>query len=267
MCFLFGVSRSGFYDWLKHKPSQRELANRRLDLKIKSIFDEHRRRYGAPRLTRALQAQNEACSHTRVARRMRVMGLKAVGKKKFKLTTDSNHTLPVFDNVLNRDLSTTAINQKWAGDITYVHTHEGWLYLAVIIDLCSRAVIGWSMNKRMKKSLVCDALLMALFRRKFPKDVIMHTDRGSQYCSNRYRSLLKHNHLIGSMSRRGNCWDNAVSESFFHTLKVELVHEQSYPTREGAKQSIFKYIECYYNQRRMHSSIDYKTPFEFECTG
>ena len=147
----------------------------------------------------------------------------------------------------------------------YIRTEEGWLYLAVVIDLYSRAIIGWSMNKHMKKALVCDALTMALFRRKFPKQVIVHSDRGSQYCSLQYQQLLKDYRLIGSMSRKGNCWDNAIAESFFHTLKVELVHNCAYKTREEAKLSVFQYIEGYYNQTRMHSAIDYKAPFEFEC--
>lgn len=264
MCDVLNVSRSGYYNWLNHTPSKRELANMELDKKIKSLFNEHKQRYGSPRITRALQAQNEVISHTRVERRMKTMGLKAIAKKKFKVTTDSEHTLPVYENILNRDFTTTHINQKWAGDITYVRTDEGWLYLAVVIDLYSRAVIGWSMNKRMTKALVCDALMMALFKRKFPKGVIMHTDRGSQYCSKRYRKLINTYKLIGSMSRRGNCWDNAISESFFHTLKVELIHEQHYYSRESARQSIFEYIEVYYNQKRLHSSIDYKAPFVFE---
>lgn len=194
------------------------------------------------------------------------MNLKAVAKRKFKVTTDSELSKPMYENVLNRDFSTTAINQKWCGDITYVRTIEGWMYLAVIIDLHSRAVIGWSMDKTMKQELVCNALLMALYRRKFPVGVIIHSDRGSQYCSNKYRKLIEKNGLIGSMSRKGNCWDNAISESFFHTLKVELVHQCTYSTRELARKSIFKYIEEYYNRKRMHSAIDYRTPIEVELT-
>ena len=248
MCQLFSVSRSGFYAWIIRTPSKRDQANKMLDVKIKSVFAKHKQRYGSPRITRELKKQKEICSDTRVARRMKVLNIKAVAKRKFKVTTDSSHALPVYKNVLNRDFGTTNINQKWCADISYVRTDEGWLYLAVVIDLYSRAVIGWSMNDRMNKALVCDALTMALFRRKFPKDVIMHTDRGSQYCSIRYQNLLKDNRLIGSMSRKGNCWDNAIAESFFHTLKVELVHTERYATREHAKQSIFQYIEGYYNQ-------------------
>lgn len=265
MCKLFDVSRSGFYAWFSRKPSKRNQANQVLDAKIKFIFAKHKQRYGAPRVTRELKKQNELCSHTRVANRMKAMNIKAIAKKKFKVTTDSEHSLPVFNNVLNRDFTATRTNQKWCCDISYIHTDEGWLYLAVVIDVYSRAVIGWSMNQRMNKALVCNALIMALFRRKFPKDVIVHSDRGSQYCSIRYQNLLKNHRLIGSMSRKGNCWDNAIAESFFHTLKVELVHTEKYTTRESAKQSIFQYIEGYYNQSRSHSSIDYKAPFEFEC--
>lgn len=265
MCQLFSVSRGGYYAWLHYTPSNRMLANQRLDEEISFIFTDNKSRYGAPRVTRELNKKGMACTHKRVAKRMRVMDLKAVAKRKFKVTTDSEHTKPVFENILNRDFKTTHVNQKWAGDITYVSTAEGWLYLAVIIDLHSRAVIGWSMSERMTKQLVCNALFMALFNRKFPKGVIVHTDRGSQYCSIKYRAIMANNKLVGSMSRRGNCWDNAISESFFHTLKVELIHQNKYLNREQAHRSIFQYIEGYYNKKRMHSSIDYKTPHEVEC--
>lgn len=262
-----GVSRSGYYDWLYRKPSKQTLANKSLDKQIVDVYYKHKKRYGAPRITKSLNAIGTICSRTRVARRLKHLGLAAVARKKFKVTTDSEHQNPIYENVLNRDFKTTAINQKWAGDITYIQTDEGWLYLAVIIDIHSRAVIGWAMNKRINKQLVCDALLMALFNRKFPKGVIMHTDRGSQYCSNQYRAILKHNQLIGSMSRKGNCWDNAIAESFFHSLKVELVKQERFANRGQAKQSIFQYIEGYYNQKRLHSAIDYMPPnvFEYAC--
>ena len=261
-CGLFSVSRSGYYSWLNRTPSQRELDNRRLDLKIKALYAEHKQRSGSPRITLDLKSDGEACSENRVARRMKVLGLRALAKRKFRVTTDSEHNKPIYDNVLNREFSTTAINQKWAGDITYIHTQEGWLYLAVMLDLHSRAVIGWSMAKRMKASLVCDALAMALHRRNSPEGIIVHSDRGSQYCSKRYRKLIEKHHLVGSMSRKGNCWDNAISESFFHTLKVELVHQQRYLTRLMAKQSLFQYIERYYNRKRRHSAIGYRYPIQ-----
>lgn len=264
MCDVLSISKSGYYDWLHHTPGKRELENKLLDLKIRTIYMEHHQRYGSPRITKALHAGKESCSHTRVARRMKSMNLRAVAKKKFKVTTDSMHPNPVFSNVLNRDFTTTNINQKWAGDITYIRTDEGWLYLAIVIDLHSRAVIGWAMDKRINKKLVCNALMMAMFKRKYPKGVIVHSDRGSQYCSKRYRNIIENYGLIGSMSRKGNCWDNSIPESFFHTLKVELVYETSYKTRDIARHSLFHYIEGYYNQKRLHSSIDYKTPAEVE---
>ena len=265
MCRVFNVSRSGYYSWLNHKPGKRKLANTKLDEDITTIYTKNKKRYGAPRITKTLNKQGVKCSRTRVARRMSSMNIKAVGKRKYKVTTDSKHNNPVFNNVLSRDFSTTDINQKWCSDITYIPTREGWLYLAIVIDIHSRAVIGWSMARHMKKQLVCDALLMALFKRKFPKGVIIHTDRGSQYCSTKYCSILTVNHLIGSMSRKGNCWDNSIAESFFHTLKVELIYETTYQTRQEAKSSIFQYIEGYYNLKRIHSSINYNTPFEIEC--
>jgi putative transposase len=264
MCEIFNVSRSGYYSWINREPSKRNIVNQKLDQNIKLIFEENKSRYGAPRITRALKAQNENHSLNKVARRMNKMNLQAIAKKKFKVTTDSEHTKPIYENVLNRDFVAAKINQKWVGDISYVKTEEGWMYLSVVIDLYSRAIVGWAMEARMTKDLVCSALTMALFRRKFPGGVIVHSDRGSQYCSDRYRKLIKNYKLIGSMSRKANCWDNAIAESFFHTLKVELVYENKYKTREEAKSSIFRYIEEYYNRKRMHSAIDYRTPNEFE---
>lgn len=264
MCACLGVSSSAYYEWLSATPSKRASSNLVLDMEIKSIFIEHGCKYGAPRITRELQAKGLPCSENRVARRMQSMKLKAKGKRKFKATTDSKHNLPIFDNLLNRDFTAAAPNQKWVTDISYISTREGWLYLCVYIDLYSRSVIGWSMNKRMTKALVCDALTMALWRRGFPKDVIVHSDRGSQYASKRYGRLLKAYGLHGSMSKKGDCWDNACAESFFGTLKVEHVYDFDYTTREEAKQSIFEYIELYYNKRRRHSAIGYNIPEIFE---
>lgn len=265
MCNVLKASRSGFYSWVKTGCNRQEKANQKLDVNIRAIFNEHRGRYGSPRITKALKAININCSRNRVARRMRAINLKALAKRKFKVTTDSAHKLPVFENILARDFSAQGVNQKWASDITYISTKEGWLYLAVIIDLFSRAIIGWSMSTHLKKELVCSALTMALFRRKFPKGVIVHSDRGSQYCSYEYRKIINQNNLIGSMSRKGNCWDNAPSESMFHTLKVELVQSNIFESRDKARRQIFNYIEGYYNTKRIHSAIDYKTPYEMEC--
>jgi transposase InsO family protein len=195
---------------------------------------------------------------------MQLLGLKAIQAKKFKVTTDSTHSKPVAPDLLEQDFRAEAPNQKWTSDITYVWTNEGWLYLAVVMDLYSRAIVGWSMNRRMTQQLVCDALSMALFRRSFPKGTILHSDRGSQYCSKRYQRLLVNNRLRCSMGRRATCYDNAVTESFFHTLKVELVHRMLYTTRRMAKVSIFEYIETYYNRQRRHSAIGHQIPIVFE---
>jgi putative transposase len=196
---------------------------------------------------------------------MKLCRLHAKAKRKFRVTTDSKHNLPVARNLLNRDFSATAPNQQYVGDITYIWTQEGWMYLAVIIDLYSRSVIGWSMQATMTRDLVCDALMMALWRRGFPSGVIFHSDRGSQYCSDDYQKILKHDGLICSMSRKGNCWDNSVAESFFHTLKTELTYTEIYATREEAKQSTFNYIETYYNRIRRHSHIGLISPMNFEA--
>jgi putative transposase len=261
---MFSIERSGYYSWINNKSSKRKLANKILDEKIITIFNNHHQRYGCPRITDELHSEGEKCSKNRVFKRMRHLGLRARAKKKFKVTTDSNHKLPVAANLLNRDFSTTAPNQKWVGDITYIWTDEGWLYLATIIDLYSRAVIGWSIQCTMTRELVSDALMMALWRRGFPRNVLCHSDRGSQYCSDDYQKILKAYGLICSMSRKGNCWDNAIAESFFHTIKTELIYTERYATREIAKQSVFKYIEVYYNRFRRHSAIGSIAPSVFE---
>jgi len=266
MCRVLSVSRSGYYQWIRREPSQRTQANRELDRRIQEIFAYHRQRYGAPRITDALHDEGIECSENRVARRMQVLGLKAIQAKKFKVTTDSNHSKPVAPDLIEQDFTATAPNQKWTSDITYLWTDAGWLYLAVVMDLYSRAIVGWSMNRRMTQQLVCDALTMALFRRHFPTGTIIHSDRGSQYCSNRYQRLINNNGLRCSMGRRANCYDNAVTESFFHTLKVELVHRERYTTRRMAKSRIFEYIETYYNRQRKHSAIGHHIPMLFETS-
>ena len=196
---------------------------------------------------------------------LRRQGLVAKAARKFKATTNSKHNLPVFDNLLQQNFSASAPNQKWVGDITYLWTEEGWLYLAVIIDLFSRQVIGWSMSERMTADLACDALRMAIFRRKRPKNVIVHSDRGSQYCSHAYRQWLQQHDLLGSMSVKGNCYDNACAESFFHSLKVEAIHGERFATRESMRQAVFEYIETDYNSVRLHSANDFLSPIEFEA--
>jgi transposase InsO family protein len=264
MCKVMNVSSSGFYDWRGRPKSAQELSNRRLDVKIREVFGEHKQRYGVPRVTKELNERGIQCSENRVARRMAKLGLKGVQTKKFKRTTDSSHDKPVAPDLIEQDFSAKAPNLKWVSDLTYVWTDEGWLYLAVIMDLHSRAIIGWSMGKRMTQQLMCDALTMALFRRGFPKGVIIHSDRGSQYCSKAYQRLIKVSGLRCSMGRRATCYDNAAMESFFHTLKVELVHRERYRTRQVARGAIFEYIETYYNRKRRHSAIGYKIPMLFE---
>jgi transposase InsO family protein len=261
---MLSIERSGYYAWLKFKPSKRQHANEILDEKIVSIYTKHKSRYGAPRITDGLHADGEKCSKNRVKRRMKHLEIKAKAKRKFKVTTDSAHNLPVALNLLNRDFTAQAPNQKWVGDITYIWTDEGWLYLATVIDLYSRAVIGWSIQSTMTKQVVCDALMMAIWRRGFPRGVLFHSDRGSQYCSHDFQIILKRYGFLCSMSRKGNCWDNAVAESFFHSIKMELIYSERYSTREAAKQSIFQYIEGYYNQVRRHSALGSIAPMAFE---
>jgi putative transposase len=264
MCNVLNVSSSGFYEWVHRRPSRRAIANDRLDGHIRQVFDQHKQRYGAPRIADEINGQGLSCSENRVARRMRVLGIQAIQRRKFKVTTDSNHDKPVAEDLINQDFTATRANEKWVSDITYVWTDEGWLYLAVVMDLYSRAVVGWSMNRRMTQQLIADALTMALFRRAFPKGTIIHSDRGSQYCATRYQQLIKRNGLRCSMGRRATCYDNAAMESFFHTLKVELVHRECYASRRSATAKIFEYIEVYYNRRRKHSAIGHQIPMLFE---
>ncbi len=266
MCGVLRVSRSGYYEWRDRPQSPRDRANDVLDHEIKTVFDEHRERYGSPRITEELKDRGIACSENRVARRMQAQGLRAIQRKKFKVTTDSNHDRPVAEDLIEQVFTASRPNEKWVSDISYVWTDEGWLYLAVVMDLYSRAVIGWSMNRQMTQQLVIDALTMALFRRGFPKGTIIHSDRGSQYCAAAYQRLIKVNELRCSMGRRANCYDNAAMESFFHTLKVELVHHHRFTSRAVARRAIFEYIESYYNRRRRHSAIGNQIPMLVEET-
>jgi len=263
---LLDVSSSGCYAWLKRKPSKYEVANQSLREKIARVYWQHQGRYGYRRIYRELlELDDYKGSRERVRKQIRVLGLKAIVKRRFKITTDSHHKKAVAPNLLKQKFAMDRINQAWVGDITYIRVDKRqWVYLAVVMDLYSRKIIGWSMNKRMRSSLVCDALSMALANRSYSDNVIIHTDRGSQYCSKQYQRLIKKNNVRCSMSGKGNCYDNAVCESFFHTLKTEQVHRFNYKTREQAKQSVFWYIEAYYNRIRRHSGIDYLSPINFE---
>lgn len=264
MCGVLGVSRSGYYNWIVRGQRRRVHFSNALDRRICAIFVEHRQRYGAPRIAKTLHEEGLKCSENRIARRMCALGLKAIQAKKLKVTTDSTHSKPGAPDLLKQDFRAEGPNQKWTSDITYVWTDEGWLYLAVVMDLYSRAIVGWAMNRWMTQQLVCDALSMALLRRGFPKGTLLHSDRGSQYCSKRYQRLMESNGLHCSMGRRATCYDNAVTESFFHTLKVELVHRERYVTRRMAQSSMFEYIEMYYNRQRRHSAIGHQIPMLFE---
>ena len=264
MADVLRVSRSGYYAWLHASPSQRQQKREARDEKVKVAFDASKQRDGARRIQAELADIGETAHLKTIADSMKRQGLVAKAARKFKVTTDSNHALPVAPNILARDFTAKALNKKWVGDITYLLTSEGWLYLAVVIDLYSRAVVGWSMSSRMTSTLVCDALKMALFPRDMPKGVIVHSDRGSQYCSYAYRDIIEKHELKLSMSRKGNCWDNAVAESFFHSLKVEAIHNAPLMDRETMRQTVFEYIEIDDNRTRRHSALGYLSPANYE---
>jgi len=263
---VLSVSRSGFYAWKKRKgqASKRAAAQRVCDENVKSIFIAKKSRYGAPRIHKHLKVRGMSYNQKTIEASLRRQQLQAKAKRKFKATTNSRHTLPVAENILNRNFSACEPNKKYVGDITYLWTDEGWLYLAVWIDLYSRAVVGWSMSERMTADLVCDAFNMALDRRGHPKRVLVHSDRGSQYCSTPFRRLLARYRCIQSMSKEGDCFDNACAESFFHSLKVEAIHGERFKTRAEMRSAVFNYIEVDYNLTRLHSAIGYVSPMQFE---
>ena len=259
-----GVSRSSYYSWLEAPISLRARQDKSLTEKIKDIFVKSRQTYGTRRIKEKLALAHNFIGRKRIGRLMSEAGLYCKTKRKFKVTTCSKHTKEISPNLLERRFNVDHINQYWVGDITYVATKKGWLYLATVIDLYSRNVVGWSMANHMRASLVNDAFLMAIWKRKPASGLIWHTDRGSQYASDSHRKILKDHNVIQSMSRKGNCWDNAVAESFFHTLKTELIHQQEFENQEEAKKAIFEYIEVFYNQNRMHSANNYLSPIEYE---
>lgn len=265
LCRLMEVSRAAYYEWMRRVPTATDQENKSLTELIITSFKKSRRTYGTRRLKQELFKQNRQISRRRIGRLMNEANLSCKTKRKFKVTTDSRHNLPVADNHLNRQFSVEKPNQVYVGDITYISTQEGWLYLAVVIDLYSRQVVGWSMAEHMKTKLVNDALLMAMWKRKPDKGLLWHTDRGSQYASESHRALLEQHGISQSMSRRGNCWDNAVAESFFHTLKTELIHHHKLETRDQARRLVFEYIEVFYNRERLHSANGYRSPVDFEA--
>lgn len=267
LCELLEVSRSGFYEWRARgdkKVNKRSFRREEIDHAVSTAFYMNKERYGAPRLTTELNSSGFNVALNTVASSLRRQNLCAKAGRKFKATTNSAHSLPIAPNLLEQNFSCNAVNEKWCGDITYLWSDEGWLYLAVVIDLFSRKVIGWSMSKRMKKQLVLDAMRMAINSRTGIEGVIMHTDRGSQYCSKAFQSLLKSAQIRPSMSKKGDCFDNACAESFFHTLKVECIHGESFKTRASLREIVFEYIEVDYNRKRRHTTIGGVSPTDYE---
>lgn len=263
LCKVLEVGKSGFYAWLSREQSPRVEANQRLLIEIRAIHQESREAYGSPRVFSALKKKGISCGKHRVAGLMRKHNIRSVHKRKYKMTTDSNHRYPVSENILDRQFEVSKPNTCWVSDITYIPTHEGWLYLSVVLDLFNREVVGWSMGSRMTRQLVVDALAMAIDNRSLEDGLLHHSDRGSQYASVEFQEILADRNISCSMSRKGNCYDNAVVESFFHTLKVECVHRKTYETRKQAKADLFEYIEVFYNRKRLHSYLGYRSPVEF----
>lgn len=264
LCESLGVSRAGYYEWRARKPCKRHQDDERIATHIKAIHSEHNQRYGSPRMTVELNANGVSVNLKRVARLMRERGLAAVFPRKFRNTTDSDHKKAIAPNLLEQKFHTPARNQVWVGDITYIWTAEGWSYLAVLIDLYSRRIVGWSIGKTLSRKLAIRALLMAIRIRRPPRGLIQHTDRGSQNASNDYQKILRDHGIIASMSGKGNCYDNAVAESFFATIKKELIHRMVFTSRSQAYRAVFGFIEAYYNVKRRHSSNGNLSPIQFE---
>ncbi len=264
MCRFLKVSRSGYYDWLNRGESLRSKCNQELAVMIKKLFYEHKGRYGSPRIHNELQKQGIRCGKTKVETLMRQLGLKAREKRKYRLTTDSKHNYPIAPNLPGRKFQVDVPDQVWAADLTYIWTMEGWLYLAIVMDLYSRKIVGWAMSNSLSSSIAIEALQMAIRNRRPPKGLIHHSDRGVQYACNSYQRLLQRNHFVCSMSRKSDCWDNSPAESFFSTLKIECTNNRMFLTRAQAKRKIFEYIKIYYNRKRSHSSIGYMSPENFE---
>lgn len=264
MCKAMHVSKSGYHAWRSRPASSRKSEEFRLLRLVEKVHLGSRGTYGSPRVHAVLSGLGETCSRPRVARLMKRFGIRAKTKRKFKATTDSKHKLPTASNILNRNFNPTAPNKVWAGDITYLSTKEGWLYLAVVLDLYSRKVVGWSMGETLNRELTLEAMRMAIRQRQPGSDLLSHSDRGSQYASNDYQTLLKTYGITCSMSRKGNCWDNSVVESFFGTLKQEHIFFCDFMSRDEARRSVFEWIEGFYNRDRIHSTLGYRSPNEYE---
>mgnify|MGYP001616836821 CR=1 FL=1 len=266
MCRILRVSRSGYYDWRDRGLSQRELRHQRLLVEIGRLFQKSRKTYGSPRVFDALRGEDKRCGKHQVESLMRQNGITPKRRRKFKKTTDSDHNYPIAPNLVERVFEAELLNRLWTSDITYIWTSEGWLYLAVVLDVCSRRIVGWGMSHRLQDDLVVRAIKQALAQRQVAKGLIFHSDQGSQFAGDACQKLLDDHHITPSMSRKGDCYDNAITESFFGTLKTELVYQERFQTREEAKLKIFDYIEVFYNRQRTHSALGYKTPVDFEKT-
>jgi putative transposase len=265
MCRVLEVSRSGFYKWLNHCPSKRKQKNEELTIKMKKIYEEHKGRIGSPKMRIELNALGVQAGKNRVANQMRINGLRAITHRKFRVvTTDSNHNLPVAENLLDRKFAVDQPGKVLVSDITYIRSQGGWVYLTVFIDLFSRMVVGWEVSSRIDTEMVLKAFHRAVFNRKLSPGTMIHSDRGSQYASDAFREALSQFHFIQSMSRKGNCWDNAVAESFFRIYKSELAYHCNFRDERDVFQKTFEYIECYYNRKRRHGTLGYLTPVEFE---
>ena len=264
MCRELNVSRAGFYHWMKRPLSQQALHRSLVSQTVKDLFFQFEKTYGAPRITRELNQMGIKCSHNYVAQIMKEQGLKACNGKAFRYSSYASSMLNVSENLLNRNFKAEAPNQKWSADITYINVSGKWIYLAVVMDLCSRNIVGWAVEKHMTLELPMQALQMALARRKVHKGLIVHSDRGVQYRSNEYRAMLLDYGCRISMSRKANCWDNAPVESFFSRFKVEFIYQKRFISIDQAKSEIFKYIEIFYNRKRKHSALGYLSPVQFE---
>ena len=264
MCRVLAVSRSGYYTWAKHISSIRQKENERLLLHIKEAYVRGRGTYGSPRVTAELRSKGISCGKNRVAQLMKSNGIKAKTKRRFKATTKSKHDFLVADNLLQQRFSADEANHVWVSDITFIRTKQGWLYLAAILDVFNRQIVGWSMDSKLSHELLAEALRKALRQRRPESGVLFHSDRGTQYASYAFRDLMEQHGFVQSMSSSGNCYDNALMESFFHTLKTELIYFEKYRTRQEARGSIFEYIELFYNRVRRHSALNYCSPIEFE---
>lgn len=264
LCRVLGISRSGYYAWHHRRPSQRQAADQHLLQQIAEIHRQTKQRYGSPRIVKALRQQGFCCNRKHVVRLMRLHHIRAKTKRHFKVTTNSEHRLPIASDLVRQNFEVSAPNRVWTSDITYVWTREGWVYLAVILDLYARSIVGWELSSRLTADLVTSALQRALDWRTPESGLILHSDRGSQYASQEVQILVERYSIQQSMSGKGNCYDNAVTESFFHTLKTELTYFERYESRQEARSSIFEYIEVFYNRRRLHSTNGYLSPFDYE---